>query len=103
MSVVYKYPVEPADVVAGLGRFSLILPQGARVVLVGMQRGHMHLWAIVDPEASSVRREFQLCGTGHTIDHEVVHLGSFMQNDGAFVWRLFEHGLSKTGDGGSVP
>ncbi len=87
---VFKYRIEGAELLAGQGMFAVDMPKGARVTLAGMQHGMLTLWAIVDPEAERETREFCLRGTGKPLPTNCEHVYSFMQNEGEFVWHLFE-------------
>lgn len=81
---VHKYP-------ARLGSFDLHLPEGARVLTIQMQHDQPQLWALVDPHAELVPREFLAIGSGHQIEEELLtYIGTFQQDGGAFVWHLFE-------------
>lgn len=87
---VYKYPIQTYDLLSSGGRFVVNLPVGAKVVLAGIQRGAHVLWATVNPEADHQPREFVLRGTGHPIPPNMQHVYSYMQDDGDFIWHLFE-------------
>lgn len=85
--VVWKWPI-PAE-----ARFSIEMPKDARLLHVDVQRMEACLWALVDPDAGTEMRHFQLVGTGH---REVAsadahrHVGSVLLADGALVFHLFE-------------
>lgn len=54
---------------------------------------YVELWALRSG-GSSVRREFQVFGTGHPLpDEPVTHRGSVIVAGGALVWHLFERGV----------
>jgi hypothetical protein len=87
--VVWKFPIPIAD------EFSLDMPAGARLLTVAVQGRVPCLWALVDPEATRVPREFRLVGTGHRIDSpawlvaRLEYAGTFQMADGALVFHLF--------------
>ena len=68
---------------------SLLMPQGATILSVANQRDTLCLWAVVDPKATPVRREFDVFGTGHTMPELIgVFVGTVLI--GSFVWHVFE-------------
>ena len=86
---IFKYTANKYELASNEGAFALDMPAGARVILAGQQHGEFCVWAIVDPDRVPERREFLLRGTGHPLPTNVVHIGSFLQNEGEFVWHLF--------------
>jgi hypothetical protein len=98
VAVVWKFPFDVE------GYFERDLPEGARIISVAVQAGHPCFWAVVNPQAPTRRRRFYLLGTGHEMyvggpsdvagsPADLVHLGSFMLEGGAFVGHLFELAL----------
>lgn len=90
MAVVYKYEL-------GLGRSSVTMPKGARVLHIAEQHGSVQMWACVDPDAAPEIREFLLVGTGHEFDDPPhsddtrwEHVGTFIVEGGSFVFHVFE-------------
>jgi len=84
---VYKYPIPVTDMI------DLSLPAGAQPLHVAAQGEMVCLWALVDPEAEPVARRFIVRGTGHPIendDADLSHVGTFLLQDGALVFHLFE-------------
>jgi hypothetical protein len=66
------------------------LPAGTRVLTMQNQGGVPTLWALVDPDASPVRRRFVVCGTGHAgVDPDWTYLGTD-QFPGGIVAHAFE-------------
>ncbi len=82
--VIWKFelPVEDNIVVR--------MPDGAQIISVDVQREIPCLWAIVDPAAALVDRNFVLRGTGHELGIVGGHVGSFLLYSGAIVFHLFE-------------
>ncbi len=58
MKTVWKYFLEPKD------DQHLELPAGAEVLHVGVQRGAVHVWALVETDFPNVARRFLIVGTG---------------------------------------
>lgn len=81
---IFKYAFRIED------SFTLMMPRGARVLSVQVQRERPCLWALVD-ESTEARRYFKLVGTGHEFESTGWRfLGTFQMHDGALVWHLFE-------------
>lgn len=86
MKTVYKYTFQILD------DFEILIPTGARILHVDVQRGQPCIWALVDPNAVDEVRKFHLAGTGHPIYDKVFeyrHVGTFMMENGALVFHLF--------------
>ena len=65
------------------------MPKGATVLSVANQQDTLCLWAMVDPAAPEVFREFDVLGTGKAIpEWERVFIGTVLI--GQFVWHVFE-------------
>lgn len=81
---VYKYPIPLRD------DFQLLLPRGAAILDVQMQRGAPQLWALVDTSQPLVERVFRLAGTGHPLTSDdtsqLEHCGSFQMQQGALIF-----------------
>lgn len=70
--------------------FSLDLPDGFRVVLVEDQGIAPFMWVDLDTEAPKRSVLFRVFGTGHEIDPDAEHCGSWQS--GRFVWHLYRDG-----------
>ena len=81
MSRVLKYNLTDGPV---------LMPLGAVVIHVAMQRGYMRLWAIVDDAQTTMeKRQFDVVGTGiHFNAAGKQHIATVI--DGQFVWHAFE-------------
>ena len=84
MKRIYKYE---------LSKPTVRMPQGAEVLTVQIQAGHLCAWALVDDAAPLVDRVFEIIGTGHAIandgeEYPGEYLGTVQ--DGPFVWHIFE-------------
>ena len=82
---VWKYEIQVED------EFTILMPRLAEVIHVAVQDDRPCMWALVNPAAEPTARTFHVHGTGHRVDPQLVHLGSFMLVDGRFVGHLFEH------------
>ena len=87
--VIYKYPVEFADVQ------KIYLPIGAQILSVQVQDGKPYIWACINPEVEIEPRQFRLYGTGQDIEGELVlkFVGTFQLLGGRLVYHLFEEVL----------
>lgn len=65
------------------------MPQGAKVLSVGMQGLKLCIWAIVDTDVPNEGRLFSVYGTGFKISPQNLQFvgTTFMGN---YVWHLFE-------------
>ena len=87
MTSVYKYPIAVRD------RCSVHMPAGARILHVGMQRGDLCAWALVDPCAPIVERRLHVAGTGNPCDATAdQHVGTVFA--GPYVLHVFDMGVS---------
>lgn len=70
----------------------LQMPVGAEILTVGVQHERICLWAKVDVNAPKAPREFQIVGTGHTMDNggNTTYIGTVMLSDGYLVFHIFE-------------
>lgn len=84
---IWKFPL-PIDSAVGL-----MMPIGAEILCVQVQHGAPTLWAIVNPDAGSTQRVFQLVTTGQPFDtYKMKYVGTFQLQGGAFIGHLFERG-----------
>jgi hypothetical protein len=95
MKKIWKYslPMEKA--------FDLDLPKGAIILKAECQYTGPRpqdglvpcLWALLDPDAPTEKREFMIIGTGWEIEnpYNLIHIDTFQQ--GPLVWHLFEVNL----------
>ena len=82
---VFKYPFRIGE------KIEIGMPIGARVLSVQTHHGQPCLWALVDPAARSIVRQFRLVGTGPVADDSIgPYVGTFQMFDGQRVWHLFE-------------
>ena len=66
------------------------MPVGAIVRHVGMQAGRIHIWAEVETEANTEKREFVVLATGQPVEQGFNHAfhGSIIHTP--FVWHIYE-------------
>lgn len=84
--MIWKFPVNP-------GVFSCVMPRGAKVLCVAVQRGEPQMWALVDPHADKEARSFVCVGTGHELPDLSIcahFIGSFQLSGGDLVFHLLE-------------
>ena len=85
MTSVWKFPIQRADA------YTIDMTKDAEILHVGVQKNEPFMWARVDPDAPKERRGFRVAGTGHALyGAPEKHYGSFMLNDGALVFHVFE-------------
>lgn len=85
MTVVYKYQLNASQATR------LELPVGATPLRVDIQSGSYCLWAMVDPDAETETRTFEIFGTGHPMpDFERRFINTFLVNGGSYVFHAFE-------------
>lgn len=84
MRTIYKYPLGE--------RTTLALPEGARVRLVAMQRGHVTLWVeqVVGEGRALEERTFTPIATGNPIPENARHCGSAIYPDAGEIWHVYE-------------
>jgi hypothetical protein len=84
MTTIHKYALDITD-------FQTVhLPKGAEILDAQMQRGNLHIWAIVDTNAPAEPRTFCIHGTGHPLPHAINRKYLSSVQDGNFVWHVFE-------------
>jgi len=81
---IWKFPLVLSD------RIIVSMPKGAEILHVGLQGGTPCLWALVDPDAPKIAREFRAFGTGHSIpDHPGGHVGTLLVMGDSLVIHIF--------------
>lgn len=69
----------------------LTMPEGAEILSVQAQRDEPQLWALVDPDAPKVKRQFHVYGTGWDVEQENLRFISTVQmHRGTFIFHVFE-------------
>lgn len=70
------------------------MPQGAEILSAHEQNGEICLWAMVNPDAPFVDRNFVILGTGEESSSEFAaqlkFIGTTLINSGRFVFHVFE-------------
>ena len=86
MKTIWKFAM-PFDDVA-----TVMIPQGATMLSVGVQDEMPMIWAVVDSEAPLTARRFRVAGTGHRLDLEstVQFIGTIQLENGRFIFHIFE-------------
>ena len=72
-----------------------MLPIGAKVLLAHEHRGSICIWAEVDLEETTERRDFEIVATGRPLDvlFKRTYIGSAFLPDGT-VFHVFERALT---------
>lgn len=85
MKAVYKYELSPGENV-------LVMPVGAEVLTVQLQRDRACLWAVVDTnETATEKRGFIIAGTGHQLpDDPLRYISTIQLYGGSLVFHVFE-------------
>ena len=85
-TVIWKFELQVTDAQR------VIMPEGAKLLSVGDQRGTLCLWALCDPSAGLEDRHIEIVGTGNPISQEVGigrrFIGTVLMEP--FVWHVFE-------------
>lgn len=86
MTKVYKFPLEISD------EKKVLMPEGAKVLTVQVQKGKPCLWAECNPDGEPVLRTFLIRGTGHPIDDEIEkeYIGTIQMCEGSIIFHVFE-------------
>jgi hypothetical protein len=94
MRTIWKFSTLPGGTF--LGKFSILMPQRAEILSlqVDQKNNHPTIWALVDSEAETEERFFELFGTGHEIYEDMgierKYIGTYQYQRGEFVGHLFE-------------
>ena len=72
----------------------IVMPKGAELLHVDTQGASLCIWALVDPDASKMRRRIYVRGTGHHLEEaeNAKYVNTFQTNGGMFVWHVFDGG-----------
>ena len=94
MRTIWKFSTLPGGTF--LSKFSILMPKGAEILSlqVDQKNNHPTIWALVDSEAETEERFFELFGTGHEIYEDMgierKYIGTYQYQRGEFVGHLFE-------------
>ncbi len=81
---IWKYP-------AGPGRWTHLMPAGAEILSVQVQRKDVQMWVLVDARKPNEAREFVAYGTGHPMpDDPGKFVGTFQIEGGDLIFHLFD-------------
>lgn len=85
---IWKFPLRPEEPLV------IDMPQGAEVLHVAVQGTQACIWALVDPEAQVVGRQFRVVGTGRFVPAIAPgkYVGTFMLLEGLLVLHVFDEG-----------
>ena len=67
------------------------MPANATMLHVGEQHGELYVWALVNPDATTVKYKFFVLGTGVDIGHleMVCNFQGSVQMQNGLVWHIF--------------
>ena len=83
MNTIHKYKLELASDQV------VMMPAGAKILLVAEQDDTICLWAIVNTEHRMIGRSIIICGTGQQAYFDKKYIGTVLMFDD-FVWHVFE-------------
>ena len=87
MKTIHKFTIKKGS----LNAFTIELPEGAQFLSTNTLYGYVCLWFLLDPEKPKVDRTFRVIGTGWEIEEtNLKYLGTVLEDEGAFVWHIFE-------------
>jgi hypothetical protein len=86
VKTIHKYSLDTTNE----DKITVLMPQVAKIVMVGSQNGQPFLWAIVDSESPLIARHYRLIATGQPIPGGYAHVASFTRNNGESTWHLFQ-------------
>ncbi len=69
-----------------------LMPRGAKILCVQVQRGEGYLWVECDPKAQRVQREIIIRGTGFETQANALYIGTFQMDGGDLVWHVYDGG-----------
>lgn len=85
---IFKYNLQTTDINL------LRIPIGAQILSVKCQNNNIRLWALVDPEAQSEERMFEIFGTGNDVpcgmEIERKFIDTVLTWNDSLVWHIFE-------------
>ena len=82
---IWKYQLKITD------QNVLVIPKGAKLLSVVVQRHVLCLWAIVEPDREKEKRVIEILGTGNHVSERDVgrrFIGTVVM--GSFDWHVFE-------------
>lgn len=82
MKTIWKFHIPIQD------EFELHLPWNHKVLLTDLQDGNPMVWIEVNTDSRTIPFKFYVEGTGHEIEPNTDHVGSWVQSP--FVWHLYE-------------
>lgn len=83
--VIWKFTL-----VVGKRDHDVLMPKYAKVIHVGVQRGHPVFWAVVDPQQPFEARRFLILATGQPIPAETTEYHGTVQMPYGLVWHVME-------------
>jgi hypothetical protein len=87
--VVWKFEFPECNHGYAENHFVKEMPEGYEIVHVGIQGWTVKVWALVDPQADSIRQTFVVVGTGHPVPAGARHIATFFTHGEQYVGHLF--------------
>lgn len=84
--MIYKFPFAVEDVQ------HVVMPPGAKLLTVGVQREQPVLWADVEDDGEYTGRKIAIVVTGANPPADGTYIGTFMIADGRFVGHVYDLG-----------
>ena len=83
---IFKYQLETTDVQ------QIEMQQGAEILCIQTQNETPCIWALVEPNATVVKRAFEIFGTGHNIPENAnrKYVGTYQLENGQLTFHCFE-------------
>jgi len=85
LKTIWKFSLQTIDVQR------IEIPSDYQILCVQVQDGEPYLWAMVDPDAESIRVTIETIGTGHRMDKAIrKYIGTYQMMNGRLVFHCFE-------------
>lgn len=79
MKAIHKYQLGMAETAR------VMMPAGAHIIRIDGIDGFLYIWAVVDPDALMVQREFRLFKTGAAMPDDILTTHRYLGCGGIFV------------------
>jgi hypothetical protein len=92
VKTIYKYTL------AHVPQQDLPMPKDAEILSAQMQGRHICIWAMVEPQNDPAPRTIAVYGTGMFIEGEPGKHIATIQDNGSFVWHVYERITNRKDD-----
>lgn len=84
MKTIWKFALSPHTI-------EIDMPNGSQVLCANEQNGSIYIWAIVDPNATLVKRKFRVIGTGWEFENGLlIYISTVELANGNLIFHVFE-------------